>query len=55
MLKLLTLWFGISVPLVFIGAYFGYKQVRWTSPAQHMIHEPSNRPINPMRTSRLTV
>jgi len=26
MLKLLTLWFGISVPLVFIGAYFGYKQ-----------------------------
>jgi transmembrane 9 superfamily member 2/4 len=26
MLAILTLWFGISVPLVFIGAYFGYKQ-----------------------------
>lgn len=26
MLKLLTLWFGISVPLVFMGAYAGYRQ-----------------------------
>lgn len=26
MLAVLTMWFGISVPLVFIGAYFGYKQ-----------------------------
>ena len=25
MLSILTLWFGISVPLVFLGAYFGYK------------------------------
>jgi len=25
-LVLLTLWFGISTPLVFFGAYFGYKQ-----------------------------
>jgi len=25
MLSVLTLWFGISVPLVFLGAYFGYK------------------------------
>lgn len=23
---ILTLWFGISVPLVFLGAYFGYKK-----------------------------
>eukprot|EP00607_Mallomonas_marina_P000199 CAMPEP_0182427426 /NCGR_PEP_ID=MMETSP1167-20130531/17163_1 /TAXON_ID=2988 /ORGANISM="Mallomonas Sp, Strain CCMP3275" /LENGTH=397 /DNA_ID=CAMNT_0024609649 /DNA_START=348 /DNA_END=1538 /DNA_ORIENTATION=- len=23
---ILTLWFGISVPLVFLGAYFGYKE-----------------------------
>jgi transmembrane 9 superfamily protein 2/4 len=23
---LIALWFGISVPLVFLGAYFGYKQ-----------------------------
>jgi len=26
MLVLLVLWFGISTPLVFAGAYFGYKQ-----------------------------
>lgn len=26
LLSVLTLWFGISVPLVFLGAYFGYKQ-----------------------------
>jgi transmembrane 9 superfamily protein 2/4 len=25
MLSILCLWFGISVPLVFLGAYFGYK------------------------------
>lgn len=26
MIAVLTLWFGISVPLVFLGAYFGYKK-----------------------------
>merc|ERR1712157_451564 len=26
MVVLLVLWFGISTPLVFLGAYFGYKQ-----------------------------
>lgn len=26
LLALLALWFGISVPLVFLGAYFGYKE-----------------------------
>jgi len=26
MLVLLVLWFGISTPLVFVGAYYGYKQ-----------------------------
>lgn len=26
MCAVLALWFGISVPLVFLGAYFGYKQ-----------------------------
>jgi len=26
MLAVLTLWFGISVPLVFLGAFFGYKR-----------------------------
>jgi len=32
MLKLLTLWFGISVPLVFMGAYLGYKRDAITFP-----------------------
>ena len=26
LLALLALWFGISVPLVFLGAYFGYRR-----------------------------
>merc|ERR1719171_1763982 len=26
MFALLVLWFGISVPLVFLGSYFGYKK-----------------------------
>lgn len=26
LVAVLTLWFGISVPLVFLGAYFGYKK-----------------------------
>ena len=26
MLAILTLWFGISVPLVFLGAFYGYKK-----------------------------
>eukprot|EP01089_Gocevia_fonbrunei_P014849 TRINITY_DN4180_c0_g1_i1.p1 TRINITY_DN4180_c0_g1~~TRINITY_DN4180_c0_g1_i1.p1 ORF type:complete len:640 (+),score=123.08 TRINITY_DN4180_c0_g1_i1:102-2021(+) len=26
MLELIALWFGISVPLTFLGAYFGYKK-----------------------------
>mmetsp|Transcript_3083 Transcript_3083/g.5670 ORF Transcript_3083/g.5670 Transcript_3083/m.5670 type:complete len:212 (+) Transcript_3083:405-1040(+) len=26
MLALLVLWFGISVPMVFLGAYFGYRR-----------------------------
>lgn len=26
MLAVLTLWFGISIPLTFLGAYFGYKR-----------------------------
>lgn len=32
MLALLTLWFGISVPLVFLGAYFGYRKEPLTFP-----------------------
>jgi len=26
LLALFMLWFGISVPLVFVGSYFGYKK-----------------------------
>jgi len=26
LLALLALWFGISVPLTFVGAYFGFKK-----------------------------
>jgi transmembrane 9 superfamily protein 2/4 len=32
MLALLALWFCVSVPLVFIGAYFGYKQEPYAYP-----------------------
>lgn len=26
LLALLSLWFGISLPLTFVGAYFGFKK-----------------------------
>jgi len=26
LIALLALWFGVSVPLTFIGAYFGFKK-----------------------------
>ena len=26
LVALLALWFGISVPLVFVGAYFGFRK-----------------------------
>jgi len=32
MVVLLVLWFGISTPLVFLGAYFGYKQEAFEFP-----------------------
>ena len=32
LLALLALWFGISVPLVFLGAYFGYTQPPFSYP-----------------------
>jgi transmembrane 9 superfamily protein 2/4 len=34
MLALVALWFGISVPLVFLGAYFGYKQEPMSYPTK---------------------
>jgi len=43
MLALVALWFGISVPLVFLGAFFGYKQ----EPMSYPIKQSNNiaRPI----------
>ena len=32
MLLIAALWFGISTPLVFLGAYFGYRKERMTTP-----------------------
>jgi transmembrane 9 superfamily protein 2/4 len=34
MFALLVLWFGISVPLVFLGAFFGYKKAPITLPVR---------------------
>ena len=34
MFAVLTLWFGISVPLVFLGAFFGYKEEVVTFPVK---------------------
>jgi|Transcript_1809 transmembrane 9 superfamily protein 2/4 len=46
MFALLVLWFGISVPLVFLGAYLGYRQpaielpVRTNSMPREIPHQP---------------
>merc|ERR1712194_775945 len=34
MFALLVLWFGVSVPLAFLGAYFGYKKAPMSLPVQ---------------------
>merc|ERR1711881_225590 len=34
MFALLGLWFGISVPLVYLGAYFGYKREKDEMPCR---------------------
>ncbi|OEH76761.1 endomembrane domain70-containing protein [Cyclospora cayetanensis] len=34
LLALLAMWFGISIPLVFMGAYFGFKQPAITIPVR---------------------
>ena len=31
---LLLLWFGVSIPLVFVGSYFGYKRELPPAPVQ---------------------
>ena len=50
---LLVLWFGISVPLVFVGAYFGYKaETLDTSVRTNQIprHLPTATRQHPVRT-----
>lgn len=46
MIVLLILWFGISTPLVFLGAYFGYKQEAIEFPV-HTSNIPRQIPDQP--------
>jgi transmembrane 9 superfamily member 2/4 len=34
MASVLLLWFGVSVPLVFVGAYIGYKKDAYEIPVR---------------------
>jgi transmembrane 9 superfamily protein 2/4 len=43
MVALVVLWFGISVPLVFLGAAFGFRQEVLTVPVA--VRSPTARPI----------
>mmetsp|Transcript_2548 Transcript_2548/g.3968 ORF Transcript_2548/g.3968 Transcript_2548/m.3968 type:complete len:638 (+) Transcript_2548:111-2024(+) len=57
MLAILTLWFGISVPLVFLGAYFGYKKepIEFPVVTSNIPRQIPDQPwyLNPMTTSLL--
>jgi transmembrane 9 superfamily protein 2/4 len=44
---LIALWFGISVPLVFLGAYFGYKQQPLEYPTKQANVIPRTIPEQP--------
>jgi len=44
---IIALWFGISVPLVFTGAYFGYKQEPMSYPTKQANVIPRNIPDQP--------
>ena len=35
LVAILALWFGISVPLTFMGAYFGFKKPVSSDPSLH--------------------
>ena len=41
------LWFGISVPLVFIGSYFGYKKP--APEVRHLLRLLRSLPLDPIR------
>lgn len=47
MFSLIGLWFGISLPLVFLGAYFGYKKQALEFPVQ-TLRIPRQIPSQPM-------
>ena len=55
MLALLALWFGISVPLVFLGAYFGYKRdaIEFPVVTSNIPRQIPNQPwyLNPFLTA----
>ncbi|EEB16936.1 conserved hypothetical protein [Pediculus humanus corporis] len=34
MISLLCLWFGISLPLVYVGSYFGYRKISYQHPVR---------------------
>ena len=57
MLAVLTLWFGISVPLVFLGAYFGYKKdpIEFPVVSSNIPREIPTQPwyLNPLLTCLL--
>lgn len=46
MAAVLTLWFGISAPLVFLGAYFGYKKdtIEWPVNTSNIAREIPEQP-----------
>merc|ERR1719359_783524 len=46
MFALLVLWFGMSVPLVFLGAFFGYRKPAIDLPVR-INHVPRDIPIQP--------
>jgi transmembrane 9 superfamily protein 2/4 len=47
MVAVVALWFGISVPLVFLGAYFGYKKVPIEYPTKQSNVIPRTIPEQP--------
>ena len=50
---LIALWFGISVPLVFLGAYFGYKQQPLEYPTKQANVIPRTIPEQPWYLSTM--
>lgn len=48
LVAILAMWFGISVPLTFVGAYFGFKEKVGLSECSFEIRPSSSvEPLNP--------